>query len=118
MKTRIKTYMIVAAAVGAVCALLYVMSTPGSIVDKTPGEIEGAKDAVRDANLDVEQHNIKTVTEVKVIRETIKKDVAALTPDELVLSVDEFIGRWRGYSDKPPAGSAGLDGSGKRIFLR
>jgi archaellum component FlaC len=95
---------------GIVTAAVYCMSRPIEVVDETPQVIEDGRHEIDIVSRDIITHNEKTITEVRIIRETIGKNVAALTPDELVLSVDEFIGRWREYADKSPASSSGMDG--------
>jgi hypothetical protein len=109
MKLKFRYAVILGLVVGTLTAAIYYMSRPLAVVDDTPQAIEEGRHEIDIASRDVIMHNEKTVTEVRIIREKIGKNVAALTPDELVLSVDEFIGRWREYSGKPPASSARLD---------
>jgi hypothetical protein len=110
VKIKLKYAVIIGLTLGVAAAGIYFMSRPLEVRDKTPVEIDEARHEISLASRDIITHNEKTVTEVRIIRETIAQNVAALAPDELVLSLDEFIGRWRGYSGKPPAGPAGLDG--------
>jgi hypothetical protein len=109
-KREVKQTAILAAIIGALYAFVYYMCSPSPVIDETPAAIEEARAEVDTISRDVVIHNIETVREVRVIRETMEKSVAALEPDGLVLSIDEFIGRWREpAADKLPPGSTRLD---------
>jgi PAS domain-containing protein len=110
MTMKLKHAVIIGLALGAAAAAIWHMSRPLPVSDGTPMAIEEGRSEVAEAVRDADAHNEKTVREVRVIRETMAQSVAALDPDGLVLSVDEFIGRWRGYSGESQAGAAGLGG--------
>jgi hypothetical protein len=59
---------------------------------------------IAESSQDVREHNIRTGTEVKVIRETVKESVEVLDSDELIVSIDEFLQRFRsrGGNEVPP----------------
>jgi hypothetical protein len=106
--------MIAAAIIGGVLAVWYYLALPPPVDirrrDETPAAIEAGKAEIQVISRDIEIHNIETVREVRIIRETMAKSVADLEPDELVRSIDEFISRWReSAADKLPPGSPRLD---------
>jgi uncharacterized membrane-anchored protein YhcB (DUF1043 family) len=110
-KIRLRHIVIAGLIIGALAAVIYRTSLPVTkAADKTPATVEEARESIDTVSRDVEAHNIETIEEVRVIRETMAKSVYALDPDELVLSIDEFVGRWRESAvDKLPQGAAGLD---------
>ena len=72
---------VLAIALGVVCALLYHLSAPRPIADKTPASIRAARDDIAAASRDVAEHDETIIKEVRIIRETIAENVAALDPD-------------------------------------
>lgn len=63
--------------------------------DITKAYTEQTKLSLTDISRDIKQMNDNLNKEVKYIYVDFKKSVSSLAPDGLILSVDEFIGRWR-----------------------
>ncbi len=113
---------IAALILGAVVAYMVMRHNDTPDIDKAHEAVEEATrstDIVLDAydrSFDLYLQRIeettKTVTERAVIvRDQTSKTVRALTPDSLVLSIDEFGERWRELAKhRPVTGSAGMGG--------
>ena len=105
-----KTILIIGAVIGVSLGIWFYLTSPTEIVDRTVNEISKAKDSIREISRDMVEHNIRTTREVRSIREKFHESVPALHPDDLVLSIDEFIGRWRNSSeDRTSPGSSRMD---------
>lgn len=105
-----KTIIIVGVAIALVVGAWFYLTSPTEIVDKTIDEISKTKNSIREISRDVIEHNMKTTREVKSIREKFHETVPALHPDDLVLSIDEFIGRWRNPPEnRTSPSSSGVD---------
>ena len=58
----------------------------------------------------IDGHKEQTRERAVIVRERIRESVDSLDADSVVLSVDEFIQRWRSYSGHDPEGAAGVGG--------
>jgi hypothetical protein len=104
----LKRVLIAAVILGVTAGLIYAMVNLSPAKNGTQSAIEEGREEIAAISRDLVTHNETTTKKVMIIRETVAQNVAALTPDELVISVDEFLRRWRKYSSEPPEGSAGL----------
>ena len=80
MKVKFRYAVMLGLILGVVTAAVYYMSRPLRVIDETPQAIEDGLREIYIVSRDIITHNEKTVTEVRIIRETIGKNVAALTP--------------------------------------
>lgn len=64
-------------------------------LEATKQELEATRQELEEVSRDRLEHNQIVKETVVTIREKTVKTVRALDPDSLVISVDEFVGRWR-----------------------
>jgi uncharacterized iron-regulated membrane protein len=64
------------------------------------------KDTFETATARIEEQDSKTRTEVRVIYETVRRQVSALSADDVAFGLNAELAMWRGMDSGP----AGLDG--------
>lgn len=105
-----KTVIIVGVTIALMVGAWFYLTSASPITDNTDKEIRSAKESIRETSRDMVEHNMKTTREVRTIREKFHETIPALHPDDLVLSIDEFIGRWRNPPEnRTSPSSSGVD---------
>jgi uncharacterized protein YoxC len=112
MSKAIKYVIVLAVCAGMIAALAYCYITPAAVRQETE-KTEQAVDALDETNerfeREVVEHTEETETKVVVVRERVKKKIAALDPDGLANAMVHEIMLWRGtYADSPETHSGGI----------
>ena len=122
MGLRIRHVIMLAAAVGVLAALMYYMAgKPGSRVRaemaKTDALAESIDTGAIEFQAEVQEHKTRTEGTVRVIRETVRRDIRRLDPDGLASAALGEIELWRGSAgNSADSLPSGLDGNQRGIF--
>lgn len=108
-KQIITTVLVVLVVAGSLAWADWYIRPKPIVPDPVKVEIEDTKSEIQTVSEDRAIHNVQVVERVVTIRAATIQNVRALDPDELVLSIDEFISRWREPEDKHAPGSSRLD---------